>query len=236
MHKYVILGHCNNALSMILETIATTIGPSLRSEIVIVDSPDDLYDKSYGHPFLITRTLMSIKEISFIEWRDFHKLDSEIVYVLADMDHERRENKVRFFHDLSEHKMLPEYYEYIIHPSATVASTAKIGNGVYVGPGARIAPYAQIGDFTFVNRNATVGHHSVVQDYCTLNPGCNIAGCCEIKTHTTIGMGANIIDHVVVEKDSFIGAGSVVTKNTEKSGMFYGVPAKFVRDTKKGAS
>jgi sugar O-acyltransferase (sialic acid O-acetyltransferase NeuD family) len=218
---------------MILETIATSTGPA---EVLIVDSPDDLYDKSYGHPFLITRPHMFIKEITFIEWRDYHKIDSEIKYVLADMDHNRREEKVRFFHKLSEYKMLPECYSYLIHCSATVASTAKIGHGVYIGPGARIAPYAQIGDFAFINRNATVGHHSIVENYCTLNPACNIAGCCKINQHTTIGMGANVIDHVIVGENCFIGAGSVVTKNTTKDGMFYGVPAKFIRDTKKGVS
>jgi len=40
----------------------------------------------------------------------------------------------------------------LIHPTAWVSSTAKLGQGVFIGPGVTVAHQSSVGDFTHVGR------------------------------------------------------------------------------------
>lgn len=51
-----------------------------------------------------------------------------------------------------------------------------------------------------------------------------------IKKGASIGAGSTILGGVVIGENSMIGAGSVLTKNVPKNQLWYGNPAKFVRE------
>lgn len=72
----------------------------------------------------------------------------------------------------------------IVHRSAAVSSTARLGQGVNVNSLVSIAAYATIGRFVSINRNASVGHHSEVGDFVTINPGAHIAGFVRVGAYT----------------------------------------------------
>jgi acetyltransferase-like isoleucine patch superfamily enzyme len=63
----------------------------------------------------------------------------------------------------------------------------------------------------------------------TISPGVNIASHSIIEENTFIGIGTTIINNIKIGKNVIVGAGSVVTRNLESNGIYYGVPAKFIR-------
>lgn len=117
----------------------------------------------------------------------------------------------------------------IVHRSAAVSSTARLGQGVNVNSLVSIAAYATIGRFVSINRNASVGHHSEVGDFVTINPGAHIAGFVRVGAYTHIGMGANVADGLEIGANTVIGAGSVVTRDIPAGVVAYGNPCKVVR-------
>jgi UDP-3-O-[3-hydroxymyristoyl] glucosamine N-acyltransferase len=80
----------------------------------------------------------------------------------------------------------------IVHPSATVHPTAKIGEGVTVEPGAVIGAGAEVGRETVIGANASIAK------------GCTIGKNCFIGANTTISH-AHIGDRVMLHPGVRIG-------------------------------
>lgn len=116
----------------------------------------------------------------------------------------------------------------IIHPSAYIAKTVKIGFGVIINSGAQVAARTNINDHVIINRGALIGHDVTIKKYSVISPGANIAGKVNIGAKTMVGMGANIIDHVNIGGQCFIGAGSLVIKEVPDRVKVVGVPAKII--------
>ncbi len=118
----------------------------------------------------------------------------------------------------------------LVHPSARVSRSARIGEGSIVSAGAIIAAHAQIGSHVIVNRGALIGHHTNIGDYVTLGPGVNIGGCCEISTAAYVGIGAIVLDKIAIGARSIVGAGAVVTRPVADRVQVMGVPARVTRE------
>lgn len=123
----------------------------------------------------------------------------------------------------------PERYARLLHPSAQLAASAEVGNGIDFGPNVVVAPHARIGNLVTLNRAATIGHHTALADFVTVNPGVHVAGRCRIGEGVTIGMGSNVLDGVAIGARSVIGAGAVVTGDLPEAVVALGVPARIVR-------
>ena len=117
----------------------------------------------------------------------------------------------------------------LIHPSATVSSSATVGEGSAVMAGAVINPYAKIGNGCIVNTCASVDHDCAVEDFAHVSIGAHVAGTVKIGENTWIGAGATVINNVEIAADCMIGAGAVVVKSIEEAGTYVGVPAKKVK-------
>jgi UDP-perosamine 4-acetyltransferase len=113
----------------------------------------------------------------------------------------------------------------VVHPSAVVSRSARLGRGVLVGAAAVVAAHAAIGDFTILNRGAMVGHHTRIGTGSTLSPGANVAGACNLGERTYVGMGALVLDSLVVGERALIASGAVVTSEVPDRAMVAGVPA-----------
>lgn len=117
----------------------------------------------------------------------------------------------------------------IVHTTARVSRTAKLGPGTVVSAGVIIAAYTELGAHVIVNRAATIGHHTRVGDFVTIGPGVNLAGNCHIADAVYIGIGATIIDHVSIGPCAVVGAGAVVTEDVPERVLVVGVPAKILK-------
>lgn len=114
----------------------------------------------------------------------------------------------------------------LVHPTAIVADTATIGEGVVVCAYCIISINVHLGDHVGVNPASTVLHDTVVGDYTSIMPAANISGNVRIGEGVYIGTGAKIIHRVEVGGHSTIGAGAVVIRNVEEKQTAVGVPAK----------
>jgi len=116
----------------------------------------------------------------------------------------------------------------LIHPSAYVSRTAKIGENVIINSGAQIATNCQLGDHVIINRGALIGHDVIINDLCYISPGVNIASHVWVGAKTKIGMGANIIEKVQIGESCLIGAGSLITKDVPDRVNVVGMPARII--------
>lgn len=117
----------------------------------------------------------------------------------------------------------------IVHPSAVVASSAKIGAGTWVHPNVTVASMSTVGFCCHLNRNSSLGHHNAMGDFSRLNPGAHTAGFCSLGARTTVGIGAACIEKVTVGSGCMIGAGAVVVSDGLDGHLALGVPAKWRR-------
>jgi sugar O-acyltransferase (sialic acid O-acetyltransferase NeuD family) len=220
MQKYELIGHCNRALSLILDTIKF-IEKDNNVEITIVTAcNDDFLDTSYNMPF---NPGLSIKETSTEVWEP----EPECLRIIVSMDEIRRRELFSNVEELFEAET--DDFDTLIHPLSYCSNTTKLGHGIFISPNSTLAPFSEIGNFTYINRGTNIGHHTTIGEFCTISPGCNIAGECLIENNVNIGIGATILDGIKIGYSSTIGAGSVVTKDVKSDSVYYGVPAKFIR-------
>jgi len=117
----------------------------------------------------------------------------------------------------------------IVDPSALVASTARIGRGVYISSGAVVASAAVLHNSVFVNRLASVGHHSLLDEFVSVGPGVSIASKVTIGRGTMLGAGATVAPGVTIGSNCVIAAGAVVHRDVPSNTVMIGNPARIAR-------
>jgi sugar O-acyltransferase (sialic acid O-acetyltransferase NeuD family) len=114
----------------------------------------------------------------------------------------------------------------VLHPSAVIAPTARLGEGVQVMAGAVVQHGASIGDDALVNTRASIDHHCVIGSHVHVAPGVTVCGNVRIGEATHVGAGATIVQGVQVGDAVVIGAGSVVVRPVPSGEVVVGVPAR----------
>lgn len=96
----------------------------------------------------------------------------------------------------------------LIHPDATVESSAVIGPGAQIMPKCVIASHAQIHANVLVNTGAIISHHCVVKAHSHIAPGALLGGFVEIGERTLVGMGVTIYFRIRIGNDVVIPNGT----------------------------
>lgn len=104
----------------------------------------------------------------------------------------------------------------IIHPSAIIAETAKIGEGCFIQPNTTISSNVIMGDHCVINYNASVGHDSILADNIFIQPGARVSGNCNIGTGTMLGSNSFILQNVTVGEDCLIDALTYIHDDLQK--------------------
>ncbi len=123
-------------------------------------------------------------------------------------------------------KLEPDKWATLIHPQATVSSSAKIGPGVILYAGSRVGPDTTIGLNSFLYYNSVLHHDSCIGDNTQVCAGVSIAGFVNVGSRCYLGIGSVLRDNINVADDIFIGMGSVVTRTLFIPGTYMGLPAK----------
>ena len=114
----------------------------------------------------------------------------------------------------------------IVHPSATVAAGADLGEGAQVMAGAVIQPAARIGNNAIINTNATVDHDCTIGEHAHIAPGAVLCGAVTVGDGAFVGAGATVIQGITIGADALIGAGAVVIGDVAPGAAVNGVPAR----------
>ena len=117
-------------------------------------------------------------------------------------------------------------FETLVHPTAVVAPTARIGEGVVLCPFATVSDAVILGDFAMLNFYASAGHDARIGRYATLSPYATVNG------FAALGDGVFLGSHATVTAGRMLGDGARVSANVAVHAdvpartLVYGPPAK----------
>lgn len=114
----------------------------------------------------------------------------------------------------------------IIHPTAIVAESALLGEGIVLYPYSIVSADAVIGDGCIINMHSTIAHDVVLGKYSTISAHCDITGACKIGDYAFMGTSSQIIPGQKIGDDVFICAGSTVMTRVKTGSKVLGYPAK----------
>ncbi len=117
----------------------------------------------------------------------------------------------------------------LIHPTATVSPTARIGGGALIMPNVVVSADADIGVSAIVNVGCYVAHDCRVGAYSHLAAATQLGGGSSVGTGAFCGTGTVLLPEIHVGDWSVCGAGSVVTKDIPDYSLAVGVPARVTR-------
>lgn len=122
----------------------------------------------------------------------------------------------------------------IVHPSASVDSTASLGLGTTINRLVAIAHNAVLGRHCQVNRMASIGHETAIADFVTLGPGSILTGKITVHTGAFIGAGAVVLPGVTIGSNSVVGAGAIVVNDVAPLSTVAGNPSREIRRSSCG--
>ncbi len=116
----------------------------------------------------------------------------------------------------------------VLHPSAVVSPSAKIGAGAFVGPRAVVHTLATVGPHAIVNTGAIIEHECQIGENAHLAPGSIVAGRASVGPDTLVGVGAVLLPGVRVGAACVVGAGAIVRHDVPDGETVVGVPARAI--------
>lgn len=116
----------------------------------------------------------------------------------------------------------------LLHPSAVVAPTARIGAGSVIMALAAVNPDAEVGEGAILNTGSIVEHDCRVGRFAHLSPNSVLGGAACVGERTHVGMGAVVFPGIVVGASARVGAGSVVHRSVPDGRTVVGLPARSV--------
>lgn len=114
----------------------------------------------------------------------------------------------------------------LIHPTAYVSPTSKLGVGCIVCAYTRISCDVNIGNFNTFQPFCAIGHDVKIGNNNHFNTYSFLGGFAEVKDNVTLHTGAIIHPHKTVEDNCIVGAGAVVLRKTKANSTVFGNPAK----------
>lgn len=113
----------------------------------------------------------------------------------------------------------------LIHPTANVDPSAKIGIGCIILQNAFIGAGSIIGDFILIQVSTVIGHDVKVGNFSRIDCLAVCTGGAIIEDEVTIHTAAVINQQVIVGKGSCVGAGSFAIRRVKENSTVFGNPA-----------
>jgi UDP-perosamine 4-acetyltransferase len=115
-----------------------------------------------------------------------------------------------------------------IHPSAVVAPSVLLEEGVTIMAGAIANASARIGRNVIINTGAIVEHDCVLGDHVHVATAAALAGMVVVGNETHIGIGARVRQCCRIGARVTVGAGAVVVADVADDVVVAGVPARVI--------
>ena len=95
-------------------------------------------------------------------------------------------------------------------PSAVVSSSARIGEGTFIGKGAVVNAGAQVGRMVIINSMALVEHECVLGDFSHIAVAAVLCGEVSVGRAAFVGANATVIQGMKIKPHQIVPAGAVV--------------------------
>lgn len=113
----------------------------------------------------------------------------------------------------------------LIHPSAIVSSSAKIGKGLIISPLCIVTSNAVIDDFNNLNTKVMISHDCVIGKNNSFSPGTGLMGHCKVGKNNFFGSNSLMIPKTSLIDNNVIGASATITKSFDSNLILVGTPA-----------
>jgi sugar O-acyltransferase (sialic acid O-acetyltransferase NeuD family) len=117
-----------------------------------------------------------------------------------------------------------------VHPSATIAPSAKIALGVVIMAHAVVNPDVIIEQGVIINTGAIVEHDCHVGDFAHLSPKVAIGGHVHVGNFSWLGIGSTVIPNLEIGMGSIVGAGATVVSDIDEWVVAVGTPAHVLKE------
>jgi len=117
-------------------------------------------------------------------------------------------------------------WQTVVHPTAYVHASVRLGEGTFVAAGAVIQPDVTIGPHCIVNTGATIDHDCVVGGCAHIAPGAHLAGNVRLGEGALVGLGAGITPGVSIGDWAVLGAGATAVSDLADRATAIGVSAR----------
>ncbi len=113
----------------------------------------------------------------------------------------------------------------VVHASAWVSPSARLGSGTVVLSNASVCAKAELGAGVIVNTNASVDHDCLLEDGVHVCPGARLAGEVVARRGAWIGLAASVVGGVEIGPRAIVGAGAVCLSDVAAEATVVGIPA-----------
>jgi sugar O-acyltransferase (sialic acid O-acetyltransferase NeuD family) len=113
-----------------------------------------------------------------------------------------------------------------------ISDTSKIGVGNVLMPGVIVNSEAVISNHCVINTKSSLEHNCFMENFSSISAGVTTGGYFNLGKYSAIALGVTIFDRTSIGENVVVGSGSVVVKDLDSHGLYYGVPAKRIRDRK----
>ena len=98
----------------------------------------------------------------------------------------------------------------LVHPRATVAGSARVGEGTVVFAGSVLGTGVEIGADVVLYSGVLAEHDCRLGDHAYLGPGVVLSGAVVVEPGAFLGSGAIVLPGRTIGKDAVVGAGALV--------------------------
>jgi sugar O-acyltransferase (sialic acid O-acetyltransferase NeuD family) len=112
-----------------------------------------------------------------------------------------------------------------IHPLATVAPSARLGDHLIIAARATVCVHAEIASHCVISTGAIVEHDNCLECGVFLHPAVRLAGGVTVQERATLGIGACVIPYRRIGHRALVEPGSVVIREVLPGTTVGGVPA-----------
>jgi sugar O-acyltransferase (sialic acid O-acetyltransferase NeuD family) len=123
----------------------------------------------------------------------------------------------------------PERYATIIHPSASVSCTSRVGPGSVLLAQTVLTAAVVVGSHVAIMPHVILTHDDVIGDFATIASGVCLGGNVLVGRCVYIGAGALLREQCSIGSGALVGMGAVVTRDIPPGEVWAGVPARHIR-------
>jgi sugar O-acyltransferase (sialic acid O-acetyltransferase NeuD family) len=122
-----------------------------------------------------------------------------------------------------------ERYATIIHPSASVSGTSRVGSGSVLLAYSVLTAAVTVGSHVAIMPHVTLTHNDIVGDFATLASGVCLGGGVRVGRCAYVGAGALVREQRSIGCRALVGMGAIVTRDVPDDEVWTGVPARYLR-------
>lgn len=120
----------------------------------------------------------------------------------------------------------------IISNNSIINGKVNVGKGTLIMSGVIINTGTTIGDHCLINTSSSIDHDNILENFSSTGPGVTTGGNVRLGEFSHLGIGSTIKEQTSIGNDTIVGAKSLVLKNCDKNSIYFGNPAKKIKERK----